>query len=497
MTYNFGDGFDLYFNGADFTNGYWDAASLNPSSSGVGTGRFAGSRCLVMNTPTTLQKTSGVNDAVHHFVLGFQCTNITGTGAGCSITLMDGATNQCSIVFRNDGAILLTAGAWNSTTLATWPAAFTVNNTWYAFEFEVVINNTTGRFRIRKNGNTVDDFDTGAGLNTRNGSTNNYANAIQIRTQNQVQNIDDFYWRSDASAVAWIGDMRCYTRMPRSDIQHQFTPVGQRPVNIAGAGGTVATANRAFYWPATMPCDGTVSAIAFGFNGSPTYIGNTKMAVFADAGTGFPGALIASAASVITNPPNANVNFTFSPPITVTFGQVLWIGVCPDTSASFFTLSSGSGGWWGTVNVPPYASWPPNPPTGLATAVGTMRSVVYIDPSNSGEVSEAQQDGLTTYVYDSNPGDSDLYTIAPISPSSPIAVIAVVSRGYMTKNDAGTRTSSLQIKSGSTTVTTPPLTMSPNGWQWNWRMDITDPNTGAAWTTTAVDSLQIGPVVAA
>ena len=73
-------------------------------------------------------------------------------------------------MFRSDGAILLTTGSAGGPTLATYTGAFPITNTWYAFEFEVVINNTTGRFRVRKNGNTSDDFDSGAVLNTRPGT---------------------------------------------------------------------------------------------------------------------------------------------------------------------------------------------------------------------------------------------------------------------------------------------------------------------------------------
>ena len=43
--YFFGDGFDLYANGNDLI-GHWDNSSLNPNSSGFGSGRFTGSRAI-------------------------------------------------------------------------------------------------------------------------------------------------------------------------------------------------------------------------------------------------------------------------------------------------------------------------------------------------------------------------------------------------------------------------------------------------------------------
>jgi hypothetical protein len=45
------------------------------------------------------------------------------------------------------------------------------------------------------------------------------------------------------------------------------------------------------------------------------------------------------------------------------------------------------------------------------------------------------------------------------------------------------------------TVATPNLTLTTSGWQWAWRTDLVDPNTGAAWTAAAVDVASIGPLV--
>jgi hypothetical protein len=106
-------------------------------------------------------------------------------------------------------------------------------------------------------------------------------------------------------------------------------------------------------------------------------------------------------------------------------------------------------------------------------------------------VNEAQQDGTTSYVYDSTAGDVDFYAIASLSPA-PASVVAVTTRGFIEKSDAGTRTGSLQIKSGGTTVATPTVTLSTN-FGWAWRTDTTDPNTGSAWTAGAVSAVNIGP----
>src|SRR5262252_7683184 len=179
MSYFFGDGFDLYSACDDAKTGYWDATSINLTGySTLVAGRFSGSQAWSWSNSSRLDRASGVNDAVHHFVVGFMTSNFSGSNLGFNIQLFDGATAQCSVVFRNDGAILLTSGGPTGTVLATYSGAFTGPNIWYAFEIEVVINNTTGSITIRKNGNPNNDFTLGS-LNTRN-SANNYANKISI-----------------------------------------------------------------------------------------------------------------------------------------------------------------------------------------------------------------------------------------------------------------------------------------------------------------------------
>src|SRR3954463_7461833 len=225
MAFLFADSFDLYATTADAVAGYWDSGV--PANISLITGRFSGGRAFQFANPTgaLLTKSSGVNDGVHHIVLAFQQTaGLSGTLLDVYLQLLDGATGQCCIVFRSDGAMLLTSGTPTGTVLATYTGAISAQSTWTALEIEVVINNTTGSFTVRKNGNTSNDFTLGS-LNTRGGTTNNYANKLLIgpSTANGTsQCMDDLLWRSDASSVPFVGDIRCYTRMPASDGSVQF-----------------------------------------------------------------------------------------------------------------------------------------------------------------------------------------------------------------------------------------------------------------------------------
>jgi len=219
MAFLFTDGFDCYAAMADLALGYWEAGTNNGT---IVTGRFTGSRGIRGNSTSAINseftKTSSQNDAVHHFHVAFLQNNALGAATvNRWITLFDGSTAQCTIAFRGDGSIILASGASTGTVLATYSSAFTAT-VWNSFEIEVVINNTTGSFKVRKNGNTSDDSAT-TGLNTRGGTANNYANKIGIgcSATGFSMDIDDFVWQSSAAAGTWIGEVRCRTRRPAAD----------------------------------------------------------------------------------------------------------------------------------------------------------------------------------------------------------------------------------------------------------------------------------------
>ena len=489
MAWSFGDGFDLYAAPADMLNGYWDSA-VNVVNFVFDAGRFTGSRGLRM-AGGQLQKASGVNDAVHHFAVAFyQTAVISGSSLGAYIQLFDATTVQCTIVFRQDGAILLTSGIATGTVLATYTGAVTATNTWYSFEFEVVINNTTGSFSVRKNGNSVNDFSLGS-LNTRGGTANNYANKIQIANQVGVstQVFDDFFWRSDASTVAWMGDIRCYTRMPASDASVQFSRApSQLTVNQSAAGGTavVKTANNGVMMAFVATHTGTIASCAALVSVGGT--GNIKAAIYDATRT-----TVLATSNATANPVGGAIYavMTFTTPLAVIKGTTYHLAVDQDFS---ITYNSTVATQWSFTTA--YASFPAASPT-LTASVAGAQCRVYITPNvNADLVSETLLDALTSYVYDSTPSHADLYNIAAIG-SAPASVIAVTTRAYMQKSDAGTRTAAVNLKSGATTVASPTVVLATSGWQWAWRTDVTDPNTSAAWTAAAVDAAQIGPTVIA
>lgn len=494
MAWSFGDSFDLYAAPGDAVTGYWDSGGTGFNLNNVG--RF-GARCLTTTTITNtaaLVKSSGVNDAVHHVVVAVWANAaITGTNILDGFTLSDGTTAQCSIGFRSDGAILLISGALNSgTTLATYAGAVTVINTWYGFEFEVVIHNTTGSFTVRKNGNNVADF-TATSLDTQT-SANAYANKLTVATgpnaASGTYQFDDLFWKSDASVVAWMGDLRCYTRMPATDQSVQFSraPTNFVQTPLAQSGVLAVVAGRGQYTPFVAAVDGAIGSATVSFGTG--YTGNLKCSIFASSGSA-PTTVLGSA-NIVVNPATGSNPITFGTPITVSKGTQYWIGFDSDTASGTWTTAATLAG---VISTTAYASFPVASPTLTTGLAPIFCSLTIAVSTNNSCVNEAQQDGLTSYVYDSNPGDADFYAIGSIP--APASTVAVITRGYMQKSDAGTRTAAIQVKSGATTVATPTLTLTNSGWQWASRTDLLDPNTGAAWAAAAVDALQVGPKVVA
>jgi len=219
----FGDSFDLYATISDLQTGYWDSGTTSTFS--LTAGRFPDSQALTVNgANTSALKTSGSNDAIHHITVSYLQVNPFSSTDGMYFTLLDGATAQCTVKFQLDGKIVLQSGAVNGTALATFPGIVTLQNQWYAFEIEIVINNTTGSIRGRVN-NAMSDTFALVNIDTQ-ASANAYANALKLGVYgNGVAKMDDFLWRAHPLAVPWVGDIRCYTQMPTSDVSKQFTPL--------------------------------------------------------------------------------------------------------------------------------------------------------------------------------------------------------------------------------------------------------------------------------
>jgi hypothetical protein len=234
MSWDFGDGFDFWSTLADgiAPNNWFTGA--NATTSAVIT-RFDVGRAVSIGNGGYLYRVLSGNRTVMFFNFGnYYNSSIVPPGQGTIqyyINLLDVSTAQCSITFFNDGSIkLMSAINGGGSVLATYTNAFS-GFQWNHFQIKVTINNTTGSIHIRKDGATSDSF-SATGLNTRNGTANNYINQFDIVNRNALQVVptvlDDFYCFTgdDATAPAdFQGDVRAFQVMPNGNSTPlQFTP---------------------------------------------------------------------------------------------------------------------------------------------------------------------------------------------------------------------------------------------------------------------------------
>ena len=287
--------------------------------------------------------------------------------------------------------------------------------------------------------------------------------------------------------------------MPSSDAAVQFT--GQVPANgnfnmgyVTGQSNITNGANAATFLRFTPTYTGQLTGATILLIAGIT--GSITAAIYDCTGpNGTPANLLATATPVV-NPIAGTVTLTFPTPPTLKAGTFYAFACNQNVSTQYAQANVNNG----TVQTGSYtyASWPPSTVSfGAWTnfTYGVSANPLLMTNFNYSLVSEAHQDAATSYVFDSTLGHSDFYGIAPIA-VTPVATIAVTTRGLAQKSDAGTRNGAVQLKSGASTVTSSSVALTTS-WGWLWRTDVNDPNTGSAWTPTGVNNAQVGPTVTA
>jgi hypothetical protein len=113
--------------------------------------------------------------------------------------------------------------------------------------------------------------------------------------------------------------------------------------------------------------------------------------------------------------------------------------------------------------------------------------------ANFSLVDEATVNGDTDYVFASALNTVDTYGFGDLS-ATPTNIDAVQMNTFAYKTDATARSIGLQVISGGTTSTGPDYSMTAS-YAKQERLLLTDPDTSAAWTASAVNALQGGPKV--
>jgi hypothetical protein len=227
------DSFAPYATFADAGQNKWDVAGLAVLTS---TTRFGVGQSFVPTTINNLvlAKSSPRNEDTIFFAFSWYYNRAFGVGVGdppIAIQWLDGLTPQVTAVLSDfDGSMRFYSGGTAGTLLGIYYGAFPAFS-WQQFQVEVVISNVAGEIHVRRNGSPTDDFVL-TGVNTRGGTSNNYANNFYFRTQNSnnigyCYTMDMWVWDGNVADTpnTWIGDVKSIWLPPVSDSSVQFTPL--------------------------------------------------------------------------------------------------------------------------------------------------------------------------------------------------------------------------------------------------------------------------------
>lgn len=509
MAWIIGESFDPYNGVSDISaGGLWDVVNAAGLSS-LPAGRVTG-KSLSFNTVAypTLTKSSVSNDSGHHIVCAYKIVTPypSGAGRGLQFTLLDGTNSQCTFMLDAfNGNVLFYSGGSSGSLIGTFSSANLANGAWWGIEVEAVIHNTLGSMKLRLNGNTTEDF-TLTNVNTRAGSTNAYANKLQIGISAGLTGagaviLDDLLWFSTSGAApnTWVGDIRCETKYPLTLATGNLSGSPVAPITQTPPGNVTTTS-----WTGpriitsdliTLTTGGTISSVSV-INGTGAYTGKFKVGVY-DGTSGTPGALLAQSAEQTNIATNTTVTIALISPITGTIGQKIFTAMILDSAISNLSVVIASTSGYSVQNSTAYSAGFPsnlgNPTLGNTSPANLP--VVFSVVDNATYVSQIAEDADATFTYSATAGQNDFYNIQSLS-STPASIIGVQTRLMSRKSDTGARQARVQIKSGATTSNGSTITMGTSYTYTN-KVDVLDPNTGAAWAASAVNNLQVGAYVVA
>lgn len=242
MAFILGDSFDLVNSTAALVaSGVWSTANnfgVTSSNTRFSFGQSGFSTGYGSIVRDNLPASSGT------VFLAFAYYNTTSTDY---VQFRDGGNAQVTVMFNADNSITVRTGGTSGTVIATFASAY-LSNIWTHFQIQAIIHPTAGEVHIRKNGNTVDDF-AATGLNTREGTSNNYCTGVALGAPTgNTSYFDDFlmFDNSGTSLNTWTGDVRCYVLYPIANGSvNQFTPLisSPSPQVVCTGGSSVGLSN--------------------------------------------------------------------------------------------------------------------------------------------------------------------------------------------------------------------------------------------------------------
>jgi hypothetical protein len=463
-------------------------------------------QCLQLqgNSTTNIviaQKASTTNDNICYAFLALETYQPLASGsASIFYQVMDGSTVQCSVEFTTGGTINVRTGNQTGTIVATFTSAFSANQ-WNGWNIQIIIGTgTSGSVTIRKNGSGTNTYQA-TGIATQI-TANAYAQTyLFFLGPNSVGNgfawrMQDFWFYNSSSATPGpttflANDVRTFWMAPNGASQTQFTPSAIPTLGFTTITNTSSLSANTEYAQSlgTPKYNGTIANCVLNFNAGTT--GTVIVGLYDNTGSGGgPGILLATS-NVVTNPTSGNNTFTFASPPAVVNTVGYYIAVL---SSVAIVLKAGSSNSNYSL-AQSYASGFTNPGNMSVASFNLWAATLAYTSNNYTCVSELTQDGATTTVSDSNPGDEDRYAATAL-PVTPTQIYGVQVRGFMQKSDSGARSGAVTITSSGSNVVGSSVALSTTYENVVLQQD-TDPNTSAAWTAAGLNAALVGVKVVA
>lgn len=425
---------------------------------------------------------------------GFRFASNLG-GSRTAASFLDATTAQCSIVVNPTGTISLHTGTLSGATLAISSSSVSANSAHY-LEWDITFG-ASSSYQL-----WLDGVSLFSGTGATKTSSNSYANAFTLGDAVAVAGavnytFDDLYLFDSTGSTnnaVLLTNPVVATTFGTSDSSVAFS-VG---VGVLGkAYYTTASTNApgvdVFLVPVTPAINCTLNNVSC-VPRATSAGANFKSVLYSDSG-GSPNSLVATGTQATGTTSGTTLTSAFSGGQALTGGTQYWIGFITDTSV---VLQEADTSTTGQKKANTYASGAPATLTGQTTGQPTW----LIFGGISGMATNYTEDNLSpplgtlSYVDSAAASTTDLYGFGAL-PGTPGTIYTTCVKANVAIATAGSRTVSLQLRSGSTTSAgsnsgqTPLVTQS-----WLDSFFTTDPNTGLAWTISGLNAATSGLTIA-
>jgi len=442
---------------------------------------------LQLGASTSITKTLSTNYS--RLIGGIRFSSTLTNNGG--ITFLDAGTAQASITINTTGAFSVRTGGITGTALGTSSVTVTAGTTHY-LEWDIAFSNS-GSYQLWLDGVSILS---GSGDTT--GTANSFANQLQLIQGSGTNTLiyDDLYLfdtTGTTNNAVLNTSPRIETQFPVSDGTVQFA-IGASIVGSSTsrtASNYNASANNLYLRQITPTVNCTVNSIGV-LPGKTDAAVQLRPVLYADS-SGTPGTLLSAGSTVVGMTSGVIQTLPLTTPQSLVAGTRYWFGLQNDIAINpGYTAQDGLAA--GRFAVATFASGAPG--TAPATTGGQVTAVIFGVVSgitaNSYEVQQSPPQGQYSYVYDATVGHEDLYNF-PALTSVPSAIYAVAVKGSVAKSDAGAKTVSLRMKSGSADSAGSAASLTPGtSYGWLTSLFLADPNTSAAWTLAALNAAQSG-----